>query len=266
MVEACASMPQLRSPDEGSGSLKAFSVLDATDRPAGLHALIQQHRGGARPPQVYDVPVARLEAIPEHAGAYWAGVAIGALFEKLPGLDSGDTVVRRGLQTGDDFRFIRLDWELAANEEAEARWRPFAKGGSYKPYLPDSHLRGGLEGRWGLRDRVRWVVPSPQWYSKGGGTWTYRTNSAFAPRILQEDVIFSSKGPGIIGGNPLWLVAYLNSRVARTCVETMVAAGETTTSGSASRSYDTGLVGPIPDASLRRSTGRRHRFALAVVG
>ena len=245
MVEACAYV--LRLPREASGSLKAFSVLDSTDRPAGLHALIEEHRSGSCPPQFYDVPVARLEAIPGARVAYWAGVTIGALFEKLSGLDSGDTVVRRGLQTGDDFRFIRLDWELAEDDDAEARWRPFAKGGPYKPYIPDSHLRADWkdDGAY-VTDFAGSVVPSPQLYFKGGGTWTYRTNSAFAPRVLQEDVIFSSKGPGIIGGNPRWLVAYLNSRVARTCVETMVAAGETTTSGSASRSYDTGLVGLIP--------------------
>ena len=243
MVEACAYV--LRLPRETSGSLKAFSVLDSTDRPADLHALIKEHRSGSYPPEFYDVPVVRLEAIPGARVAYWAGVTIGALFEKLPGLDSGDTVVRHGLKTGDDFRFIRLDWELAEDDDAEARWRPFAKGGPYKPYIPDSHLRVDWkdDGAY-VTGFAGSVVPSPHLYFKGGGTWTYRTNSAFAPRVLQEGVIFGSKGPGIIGGNPRWLVAYLNSRVARTCVETMVAAGDP--SGAASRSYDTGLVGLIP--------------------
>ncbi len=245
MVEACAYV--LRLPREVNGSLKAFSLLDSTDRSAGLHALIAEYRSGSCPRQSYDVPVARLEAIPGARVAYWAGATIGALFARLPKLDSGDTVVRRGLQTGDDFRFIRLDWELGADDDAGARWRPFAKGGSYKPYVPDSHLRADWkDGGAHVTEFAGSVVPSPQLYFKGGGTWTYRTNSAFAPRILQEGVIFSSKGPGIIGGEPCWLIAYLNSRVARACVETMVAAGETTTSGSASRSYDTGLVGLIP--------------------
>ena len=245
MVEACAYV--LQTPGQPDGALKAFSVLDSTDRPAALHALIQEHRNRSSPSQFYDVPVARLQAIPGARVAYWAGVTIGTLFEKLPGLDSGATVVRRGLQTGDDFRFIRLDWEVAGDGDSLARWRPFAKGGPYKPYLPDSHLRADWKDDGDFVTEFEGsVVPSPQLYFKRGGTWTYRTNSAFAPRILQDDVIFSSKGPGIIGGDPLWLVAYLNSRVARTCVETMVAAGETTTSGSASRSYDTGLVGLIP--------------------
>ena len=191
--------------------------------------------------------ISRLQAIPGARVAYWAGDALGAIFEKLQPLESGEVVVRRGLQTGDDFRFLRLDWEVSNDETSRRRWRPFAKGGPYKPYLPECHMLADWEADGdAIKAFPGSVVPSPQLYFEHGATWTRRTASNFAPRLLQHGMIFGDKGPGVMGGRPEWHVAYLNSRVARACVETMVAAGETTTSGSASRSYDTGLVGLLP--------------------
>jgi len=244
MVEACAYV--LREPGRTSGTLTVSSVLDATDRPAALQQAIEDDRHG-RPSRIERLPIDRLRAIPGSRVAYWAGEVIGAMFEKLAALDGGDVVVRRGLQTGDDFRFLRLDWEVGEDVASRTRWRPYAKGGPYRPYLPELHMLTDWDADGAvIKGFDGSIVPSSQFYFQPGATWTYRTNSAFSPRLMQTGVIFGNKGPGIIGGDPLWCVAYLNSRPAQACIETMVAAGETTTSGSASRSYDTGLVGLVP--------------------
>jgi hypothetical protein len=248
MVEACAYV--LRDPGPASdGTLTAISVLHATDRPGTLSRAIADHRRGVQQSTVVQLQISRIQAIPGSRVAYWAGDVLGAIFERLQPLELESTgvVVRRGLQTGDDFRFLRLDWEVVNDETSRRRWVPFAKGGPYRPYLPESHMLADWQGDGGaITAFAGSVVPSSQLYFQPGVTWTRRTASNFAPRLLPGGMIFGDKGPGVMGGEPDWHVAYLNSRVARVCVETMVAAGETTTSGSASRSYDTGLVGLLP--------------------
>jgi hypothetical protein len=245
MVEACAYV--LRDPGTSGGTLTAISVLDATDRPGSLTRTISDDRAGVQASNLFGLQISRIQAIPGSRVAYWAGDVLGAVFQRLQPLESRGVVVRRGLQTGDDFRFLRLDWEVASDEASRRRWRPFAKGGPYRPYLPECHMVADWKSD---GDQIKAypgsVVPSPQLYFEPGATWTRRTNSDFAPRLLPGGMIFGDKGPGVMGGQPDWHVAYLNSRIARACVETMVATGETTTSGSQSRSYDTGLVGLLP--------------------
>ena len=46
-----------------------------------------------------------------------------------------------GLQTDDDFRFIRLLWEAPNSELGrDKKWVPLSKGGEYSPYFDDLHL------------------------------------------------------------------------------------------------------------------------------
>ena len=247
MVEAAAYV--LARPSVGDGRLLVISVLDRTDRPTAVQKLAKALREKQVTDGCYAIRATRLSAIPGSRVAYWAGEGIGAVFEKLHPIDSGDTKVRRGIQTGDDFRFLRLDWEVG-RLDSDSRWQPLAKGGRYSPYLPDTHLL--VDWRNGGSELIAFegsIVPSTDLYFSGGVTWSRRTNSAFGPRLLEFGTAFSDKGPGIVGGSPRWHAAYLNTRLARSLVETMVSAGESTTSGSASRSYDTGLVGrvPVPD-------------------
>lgn len=245
MVEACAYV--LKDPRRGDGTLTAISVLDATNRPVSLSRAIAAHRRGVQQSTVVQLQISRIQAIPGSRVAYWAGDVLGAIFERLPPLESAGVVVRRGLQTGDDFRFLRLDWEVVNDATSGRRWVPFAKGGPYRPYLPECHMLADWQSDGAAISAFAGsVVPSPQLYFQPGVTWTRRTASNFAPRLLPGGMIFGDKGPGVMGGEPDWHAAYLNSRLARACIETMVAAGETTTSGSASRSYDTGLVGLLP--------------------
>ena len=247
MVEAAAYV--LARPSVEEGRLRVISVLDRTDRPAAVQKLAEALRDGRAADGCYVIRTERLSAIPGSRVAYWAGESLGAIFEMLSPLDIGETKVRRGIQTGDDFRFLRLDWEVG-RLGPDSRWRPLAKGGRYSPYLPDTHLL--VDWQDDGRELIAFegsIVPSTDLYFSGGVTWSRRTNSAFGPRLLEFGTAFSDKGPGIVGGSPLWQAAYLNTRLARSLVETMVSAGESTTSGSASRSYDTGLVGsvPVPD-------------------
>lgn len=242
MVEAAAYVLQPAS--SSSARVVVASVLNRPDRSDALAELVQAARRRMAVSGLYELEAENLRQVPGTRIAYWVGPAVGKVFANLPALDSQHVRVRRGIQTGDDFRFLRLDWEVSG---VNSRWRPLAKGGRYSPYLPDTHLVVDWAGDGDeLTEFGGSIVPSRDLYFQPGVTWSRRTASGFSPRLLERGVAFSDKGPGIIGGDPPAIAAYLNSRLIAALVETMVAAGETTTSGAGGRSYDTGLVGLLP--------------------
>ena len=77
--------------------------------------------------------------VPRSPFAYWAGDAIRGCFVKHARLESRRRSARVGLQTSDDFRFVRLATEVPANSRG-ARWFPFAKGGAFSRFYADVYL------------------------------------------------------------------------------------------------------------------------------
>lgn len=219
-------------------------LLDQPDRDAAVRKLSSGDR--------FEVAPREFEAVPGAPAAYWPSPTIRSLFREFPPLENEHCDVRVGLQTSDDFRFLRLWWEAPPEERGRGRrWVPFAKGGEYAPYYADLHLvvdwedEGRRIEEWG-RGRPQ----NTQHYYRPGLTWPRRTASAFGVRPLPEDCIFSDKGP-IIGSDSLCeLLAWANSRPTRYLVELQLAAGETTVSGSAARSYEIGIVQKLPLPAL----------------
>ena len=61
---------------------------------------------------IYLLNPASFQQIPGSPFAYWASNLIQKLFIELPPLGNEARPVRVGLQTSDDFRFVRLQWEV----------------------------------------------------------------------------------------------------------------------------------------------------------
>src|SRR5262249_52799283 len=148
------------------------------------------------------------------------------LLHGLNPLEGSGAIVRQGLATADDFRYVRAFWEVAPTriartreETARRRWVPFAKGGEYSPYYGDLHLlidweRDGER----IREDPKAVVRSPQQYSEAGLTWPERTVSAFASQVLPAGAVFSVVGPlcrPLGSVNAFALMGWLNSRLIR---------------------------------------------------
>ena len=162
--------------------------------------------------------------------------------------------VRQGLATADDFRFVRLWWEVPADEiDRGRRWVPFAKGGEYSPYYSDLHLvvdwsNDGkeikeyiiqrypyLKGKW------QWVAKNTEHYFRPGLTWSRRSQKGFSVRPTPAGSIFGDKGPMIFLPSDAaedldQLMAYLNSGLAAALLEAIVAFG----------SYEVGAVQRLP--------------------
>jgi hypothetical protein len=254
LVEAAAYIIGPGSPPDNHETT-FIRLLKDPDRANGLSAAISASRSGANDPRIFAVPSSDFNAIPRAPVAYWMSPSIRRLFTDLPQLEGAAAEARQGLATGDDFRFVRTFWEVdpmriarTADETREGRrWSPFAKGGEYSPYWSDIHLvvdweRDGERLRAYSGSRVQ----NTHYYFRPGLTWPLRTASGFAPRILPQGCVFGHKGPAAIGNTPLVLLSWLSSRVADALMAASQPAGDETSSGTASKSYEVGLVQRLP--------------------
>ena len=140
------------------------------------------------------------------------------LFTDLPRLEGKWAEARQGLATADDFRFVRAFWEVNPSRIARSRerdpsgrrWCPFAKGGEYSPYWSDVHLVVDYEHD---GERLREFSGlrhsgTQQYYFRPGLTWSRRTNSAMAVRVLPAGCILATKVLRSLPRDPLlhlWL-------------------------------------------------------------
>jgi hypothetical protein len=189
--------------------------------------------------------------IPGSPAAYWLPPELLEIFQDQPALEGSEHEVRVCLQTSDDFRFLRLWWEVPAEYVGRGRrWVPFSKGGDYSPYYSDLNLLVDWEddGR-RIRDfhtRVLGytesrLIRSEYHYFRPGLTWTYRSQKGFSVRPVPSGSISGHKGPVTFARLDSRdaldrLMAYLNSALAAALLEGMVAFG----------SYEVGAIQRMP--------------------
>lgn len=257
MVEAAAYV--LGAEPRRRGEEATFlRLLKDTDRPVALFEACREARDGKVGGRVFRVAPEELEEIPGAPLAYWVAPSIRRMFSELPPLEGNGAEVRVGLQTSDDFRFVRAFWEVdpakigRSREETfrGKRWVPFAKGGEYSPYYADIHLVVDWEedGR-RIREFGEGRVQNTQYYFRPGLTWPERTTSGFSPQVLPAGLVFSVTGPALIPRDKpasSMGVAVLNDRVTVAIMDGLVPAGEETASGTAARHYGVGLVQKLP--------------------
>lgn len=197
-------------------------------------------------------------SLPAKRLAYWISRPFADAFIDLISLEGNYGYARQGLASADNFRFVRLVWEVSPSHQFAirrgvdiiARWYNFAKGGEYSPYFQDLHLvinfeNGGKE----LSTFPGSVIRNPSFYLKPALTYSERTASGFSPRALPAGCLFDSKGPIVASSEKVsnsGLLSFLMSRPAASFLEFLVAAGDSAVSGTAARQYTQSIVGAIP--------------------
>lgn len=210
--------------------------------------------------------------VPEAPFCYWVSEEVRQLFPKFSTFDSKGRTAKQGLATADDFQFVRAFWEVPkafiASPEShpskfegsycilDSRWLPFVKGGEYSPFYLDNHLLvdwefDGQKIKNFINQDTGKVKSRPQntdFYFRPGLTWSLRSASNFSPRILPAGCIFSHKGPAAFTDDfeILPALGILFSRPYQTLVELSLAAGNEISSGTASRSYEVGIIQKLP--------------------
>ena len=205
------------------------------------------------------------QLVPNAAFAYWVSDPIRALFEKLPPFERAGLAARAGLCTGDDFRFVRLTWEVRDIDHAndQTRWVPFAKGGAFGRYYSDIHLLVNWHdsGKEIVVGAATGTIPGarPQnvsYFFQPGVTWPLRTTSEFGVRAMPAGCISGHKGPAAYAApfsddTLLAFLAVCNSLAFKGLLSLQLAAV-----AAAARSYEVGVVQRtvVPQLDLEHTT------------
>jgi len=206
---------------------------------------------------------------PDSRIAYWAPDRVRRIFINLKNLDDQDCYVKFGLSTKDDYRFLRLIWEVNEDSVVFDRndanrknpWMFLAKGGDYSLFYGDIHILANWANRGEeltssitkkysyIKGDANWVLHREVPYGNPGITYTRRTTSGFSPRVLPKGALISDVGATIYSEEEKDLpkiLSIVSSRAFGYLIEFNIAAGDTVHSGSAARTYEIGIISSIP--------------------
>lgn len=196
-----------------------------------------------------------VKLVPDYVFAYWAPQSIIRRYTKLTSFREAVGANRVGIQTGNDFRFVRLAWEVDDKFIGRSkRWVRFSKGGEYSPGVDDIHLLLDWKGNGNQIATTKSArFQNSDYMFIRGVSYTVRTASAFSPRILPKDTVFSNMSQTwqtIDEKSLLASLAYVLCRVPQSYIELGVGGGDIATSGSAARRYTTAVVEGLPVIDL----------------
>jgi hypothetical protein len=219
-----------------------------------------------------------LRKLPGSTFAYRLPPSLVQLFDEFPSLAQSGFVAKQGIGTSDNFRFLRLRWEVPPL--SDNRWWRYSKGGGYSPYFVDSDLvlnwhadgcevkaySAMLYGSWSKQ------ITNTQYFAKQGLTYSSRTHRELAPAFQPAHSAFDTKGCCIFSecalDQSVWsaLLGLMNSRMFAGLLRVGLARA---TSGLA-RQYTESLIlaMPIPDVAnlpeLSRLVGEAHRVHASI--
>ena len=228
-------------------------LLQTDDKAASLAAAVKTVGSGSPNDDVFEIEPESFRQVPGSPFAYWVSERVRSQFVERQPLEApgSNRIARREVVTNDDFRFLRLWFEVTRNRQG---WPPLAKGGAFARFY--SALPLVLDWRnEGAELRAFFIqngespsrnIRSESEYHRRGLTWSLRTQGGLSIRALPDGCVSGSKGPAVfIGGDdPVTLLALLaitNSRAFGALVELQTAFG----------SYEVGVIQrtPVPDLS-----------------
>jgi hypothetical protein len=195
-------------------------LLGEVDKAASLQSNCMSLRAGNTDGDVFEVSMDSLGVIPGTPFAYWVSSEIRDAFRNLAVFESEDRTARVGLQSSDDFRFLRTWWETKSGAK---RWHGFAKGGTHSPFYADVYmqvnwLEDGAELKsWAASLYGSWsrIIKNVDYYFLPGHFQTLRA-SRLAPHLTPRGCVFSDNGTQAFcnEGDVLAVLALLNSSAA----------------------------------------------------
>lgn len=233
--------------------LVCIRALDIEDK----GALLQGSLDASTSSKWFYCNPAGFREIPGTRFAYWATDKVRQMFSNFPSVEQDGRNVRIGDHPSDDFRWLRLFWELPALSTT-SRWRPYQKGGSFSRYYADIHLsvdwdatRMTYRGFIGRVGRSSERPSNFEFYFCAGITWPRRSQKGASFRALPAGCAFSDKGPSVSFKNRdtseiLAVLALLNSEPFLGLISLQIAFG----------SYEVGAIQQtvlpnLDDSSIR---------------
>lgn len=176
-----------------------LGLLKDTSKESALLLATSHFRDGASSDRLYRKSSDQLKKIPGAPFAYWVGQKIEKIFEgnKFEDLTAGRDALC-GLSTLDNFRFLRLSWEVRHDRD---NWATYYHGGIYSKFYDNfpllirwaddgAELKRFVEQRVGSASRK---IQGEGRYFQEGFVFSRRTR-AFAPKFMPRGGIFSTAG------------------------------------------------------------------------
>ncbi len=223
-------------------------LLEDKDKQSALASAIRT--GGDN---VFEVDPSSFFQVPGAPFAYWVSEAVRQTFRRFPAFDGAERAVKQGLATADDFRFVRVWWEILPNGQ---RWYGFAKGGAFSRFYADmpvvvkwasdgAEIKNNLNEKGGIRSNV-WMLrdTAGNYFLQPGMTWPLR-GITFSSQVVPKGCVFSVAGKmAFAPAHELetWLAVF-NSRPFDYLVRLF--AGKV-----GGVQYEVGLIGGIPVPSM----------------
>ncbi|MEW8419742.1 MAG: hypothetical protein AB2690_21170 [Candidatus Thiodiazotropha endolucinida] len=237
-------------------------LLKDRDKSNGLQDAASAVRQGHEDFRVFDVSPDSFSQVPGAPFAYWVSSNVLEAFSRMPSFGNDCRTTKVGLQTSDDFRFVRCWWEVQPNPN---RWFPYAKGGAYSTFYADIYLvtnwySAGYEVKaWAgsLYDNSHWsrIVKSVDYYLRPGLTWTKSTTSDVSFRSMPNLCVFSVSGLGAFTNGDssselMACLALLNSSVFKHLVSLSLGLA-----AEGRKHYEAGIIykTPFPETSKSES-------------
>ena len=261
MVEAACLVADVESVQKSQRMFVRALEVQEKEAAVKAHFVERRDESGLT---VFSHDLDEFHHVPLHVICYWLPRKLLQKVATVSPLVETGGAARHGLVTTDDFRFLRLVWEVAPSDLGRRRrWCLMAKGGEYQPYWDDLHLAidwlddGGALKEYLAAKRLK-TQGSADWspwlnhheyYFIEGLTYPERTTSDFCPRCLPRDVIFSSTGQAIQFATQSQSLAYLSgsfTRLFKLIVESFVGSGDNAFPGSAAKHYRSGLLNKLP--------------------
>lgn len=237
MVESAAYVLARRRSRPRAQSVFIRAVT-SRDRAEVIERAVRRFNVGETDPDVFTPDLARLGKLDGSPMAYWVDPGSLDPLRNHPSFEPGEGVVRQGLATGDDFRFVRAWWEVAPNRltrppssaggaderqqlSTGARWAPIVKSGSSQPWFSPvllvvdwehdgERLKNFVDGRGKLRSRPQ----NTDVYFQPGFSWTLRS-PRLVPYVVPPGCIPSvSRYQAFPKGDPIAAVGVIASNIA----------------------------------------------------
>jgi hypothetical protein len=116
-----------------------FRLLARDDKEATLRSAIATANRGELAAHVFHVDPSSFRQVPGSPFAYWVSERVRSVFRSLPAFQSGERRLRLGDHPSDDFRYLRLWWEVRP-AQPNREWVTYYKGGSNFPYYGETAL------------------------------------------------------------------------------------------------------------------------------
>lgn len=232
MVEAMASI-SCKKP-----STKETVFIKESNAPETVIEHISLYRNGKASDTTHEIDIRAFSKLPGFPFSYWIPEAWLATFDRFLPLESQGVIVKQGMESSDNFRFVRLWWEPRSTA---THWKPYSKGGSFGPQWRDIDVSvnwknegqevkafsGSIYGTWTKQ------ITNSEHYGKSGIVYP-ASRVEFSPRIVPSGNIIGCKGPIVLLASESFsedryarLLAILSSSSFRALVNLTTTSGDT---------------------------------------